>query len=95
MARIDQVAEGIYRISSFDPKKNISFNQFLICTVAAYPKRCCRTMSMDCARNLLHSKESFLDGCYRADNSPVLSESIKIPPHDFIVQAVDTKGEQP
>lgn len=30
MAQIDQVANGIYRISSFVPKKNISFNQFLL-----------------------------------------------------------------
>ena len=27
MAQIDQVANGISRISSFVPKKNISFNQ--------------------------------------------------------------------
>src|SRR5262245_5077429 len=30
MARVDQVAEGIYRISVFEPEKRISFNQFLI-----------------------------------------------------------------
>jgi flavorubredoxin len=30
MAQIDQVANGIYRISSFVPKQNISFNQFLL-----------------------------------------------------------------
>ena len=30
MAQIDQIANGIYRISSFEPKKNISFNQFLL-----------------------------------------------------------------
>jgi flavorubredoxin len=30
MARIDQVADGIYRISVFEPEKRISFNQFVI-----------------------------------------------------------------
>src|SRR5258708_26677785 len=30
MARIDQVAEGIYRISSYTPTPDMSFNQFLI-----------------------------------------------------------------
>lgn len=30
MTRIDPVADGIYRISSFDPAYHISFNQFLI-----------------------------------------------------------------
>ena len=30
MARIDQVADGIYRISSYAPRKRLSFNQFLI-----------------------------------------------------------------
>src|SRR5258707_1499950 len=30
MAQINQVAEGIYRISSFSPTVGISFNQFLI-----------------------------------------------------------------
>ncbi len=30
MARIDQVADGIYRISAFTPQKRLSFNQFLI-----------------------------------------------------------------
>lgn len=30
MAQIDHVAEGIYRISSYMPQKNLSFNQFLI-----------------------------------------------------------------
>lgn len=30
MAQVDQVTEGIYRISSFFPQKHLSFNQFLI-----------------------------------------------------------------
>ena len=30
MAKINQFAEGIYRISSFAPTPDISFNQFLI-----------------------------------------------------------------
>jgi len=30
MTRVDEVAKGIYRISTFDPKFQISFNQFLI-----------------------------------------------------------------
>lgn len=30
MARIDQVGEGVYRISAFTPEKRISFNQFVI-----------------------------------------------------------------
>ena len=30
MAQVDQVADGIYRISSFVPQKRLSFNQFLI-----------------------------------------------------------------
>jgi flavorubredoxin len=30
MTRIDQVADGIYRISTFDPNHRISFNQFVI-----------------------------------------------------------------
>ncbi len=30
MARVDEVAKGVFRISSFDPAYHISFNQFLI-----------------------------------------------------------------
>ena len=30
MAQVDEVADGIYRISTFDPRKRLQFNQFLI-----------------------------------------------------------------
>ena len=35
MTQVDQMTEGIYRISSYFPQKHLSFNQFLI--VDEYP----------------------------------------------------------
>lgn len=39
MAQVNHIAGGIYRISSFAPTSDISFNQFLIVQVGKKPWR--------------------------------------------------------